>query len=408
MLKRIKSAVLPSSKKGLVVGLMVAALLVAATGFVAAQDNVISGCSDKKTGVLRIVTSTSLCTARENPQTWNQFGQQGPEGPQGPQGPAGPAGPKGETGAQGPQGEKGDKGDTGPQGLPGEQGPKGDTGAKGDTGPQGPQGETGAIGPEGPQGEKGDKGDTGAKGDTGPQGTQGPQGETGAQGPQGPQGPQGEKGEKGDAGPQGLQGERGPQGADGAQGPQGERGPQGEQGLKGDKGDTGATGPPGPPGPIGPPGPPGPQGAKGDTGAQGPRGPSDLYATRSGVGAEITLKPVASTTPISLRLPRGNAYLITFSMQLRNVDSAPAAVVCFPENQPVGPFRAGLESFRTDGTGNFDYLDTLTFTFPVELFGLGEQDLKIFCFSDFPDVRASNIHMTALQVAKLTSQPSQQ
>jgi hypothetical protein len=69
MLKRIKSAVLPSSKKALVVGLMVAALLVAATGFVAAQDNVISGCSDKKTGVLRIVTSTSLCTAKEDPQT---------------------------------------------------------------------------------------------------------------------------------------------------------------------------------------------------------------------------------------------------------------------------------------------------------------------------------------------------
>jgi hypothetical protein len=67
MLKRIKSAVLPSSPKAVVVGLMVAALLVVTAGFVVAQDstNTIYGCHDKKTGVLRIVAPGTLCTAKE-------------------------------------------------------------------------------------------------------------------------------------------------------------------------------------------------------------------------------------------------------------------------------------------------------------------------------------------------------
>jgi hypothetical protein len=46
MVKRIKSAVLASSTKALVVGLMVGALLVATAGFVAAQSSpqIITGC----------------------------------------------------------------------------------------------------------------------------------------------------------------------------------------------------------------------------------------------------------------------------------------------------------------------------------------------------------------------------
>jgi hypothetical protein len=63
---------------------------------------VINGCSDKNNGVLRIVTSTSLCKANENPQTWNAVGPQGLPGPQGPQGAKGDAGPKGDTGPRGP------------------------------------------------------------------------------------------------------------------------------------------------------------------------------------------------------------------------------------------------------------------------------------------------------------------
>jgi hypothetical protein len=149
MVRRIKSAVLPSSTKALVVGLMVAALLVAAAGFVAAQDStVINGCYDKKTGVLRYLQSGS-CRSTETAISWNQVGPQGPPGPQGLKGDTGPQGPKGETGAQGaqgPQGEKGDKGDTGPIGPPGPPGPQG---AKGDTGAQGPRGPSDAYATEG-------------------------------------------------------------------------------------------------------------------------------------------------------------------------------------------------------------------------------------------------------------------
>src|SRR5215218_6764963 len=106
MLKRIKSAVLPSSTKAVVVGLMVAALLVVTAGVVAAQSITapINGCYDKKTGVLRISGS---CTAKETAISWNQVGPQGPQGEKGQQGDPGP---------QGPPGEKGEKGDTGPQG----------------------------------------------------------------------------------------------------------------------------------------------------------------------------------------------------------------------------------------------------------------------------------------------------
>src|SRR5215217_501385 len=109
MMKRIKSAVLPASPKALIVGFMVAALLVAAAGFVAAQDsNVIIGCSDKSTGALRILKSgTTTCRTNENLISWNQVGPQGQQGA---------AGPKGDTGAAGPQGPKGDTGATGPRG----------------------------------------------------------------------------------------------------------------------------------------------------------------------------------------------------------------------------------------------------------------------------------------------------
>jgi hypothetical protein len=80
MVKRIKSAVLPSSTKTLVVGLMVAALLVVTAGFVAAQSSaeIINGCYDKKTFVLRFLQSGSSCTAKETPISWNKEGPRGP------------------------------------------------------------------------------------------------------------------------------------------------------------------------------------------------------------------------------------------------------------------------------------------------------------------------------------------
>jgi collagen triple helix repeat protein len=118
MVKRIKSAVLASSKKALVVGLMVGALLVATAGFVAAQSSstVINGCIQKQTGVLRVPTSGSCDPKNETAISWNQVGPQGPQGEQGPQG------PKGDTGPQGPRGEQGPAGPQGPQGVKGDPG----------------------------------------------------------------------------------------------------------------------------------------------------------------------------------------------------------------------------------------------------------------------------------------------
>ena len=153
MVKRIKSAVLASSTKALVVGLIVAALLVATAGFVAAQSStVINGCYDKRTGALRYLQS-GTCTAKETAISWNEVGPQGPPGLQGEKGDTGPQGPQGERGATGPQGPAGPQGETGAQGPPGPQG---------ETGAQGP------IGPPGPQGLQGEKGDTGSQGPRGP------------------------------------------------------------------------------------------------------------------------------------------------------------------------------------------------------------------------------------------------
>jgi hypothetical protein len=197
MLKRSKSAVLPSSPKALVVGLMVAALLVVTAGFVTAQSTTgsteIRACYDTKTHLLRFLDPGALCTAKETgPISWNTAG---------PQGPTGSTGLTGATGAQGPAGPEGPKGDTGAQGKDGATGPQGPAGPQGDTGlmgPQGPQGKDGATGPQGERGPQGETGQTGPKGDKGDKGDTGPPGPPGPIGPQGPQGPPGPDG--GDAG----------------------------------------------------------------------------------------------------------------------------------------------------------------------------------------------------------------
>lgn len=85
--------------------------------YLASSDsNEISGCVNKKTGVLRI---SSKCSSAEKMITWNKVGPQGLQGI---------PGVKGDTGLQGM------KGDTGPQGEPGLQGVKGDTGPQGQSG----------------------------------------------------------------------------------------------------------------------------------------------------------------------------------------------------------------------------------------------------------------------------------
>ena len=128
---------------------MIGAAAIASLGglaYATTPSNVINGCMNDSTGILRVVAAGSSCKSNETPLSWNQQGVQGETGPIGPQG---PKGDKGDTGETGPQGLKGDKGDTGETGPQGPQGPKGD---KGDTGAQGPKGDTGAQGPQGPAG----------------------------------------------------------------------------------------------------------------------------------------------------------------------------------------------------------------------------------------------------------------
>jgi len=86
------------------------------------QGDVISVCIDKKTGVMRAV---STCKKTERSYVLGGPGPKGPKGDVGPQGLVGPAGPQGS------------KGDVGPQGIVGPQGPQGLQGMTGATGPTG-------------------------------------------------------------------------------------------------------------------------------------------------------------------------------------------------------------------------------------------------------------------------------
>ena len=106
----------------------------------------ISGCINKKTLVLRVV---SKCTKDETKISWNVVGAQGVQGAIGA---TGPEGAVGAIGATGPEGAVGAIGATGPQGLTGATGPQGLTGATGPQGLTGPQGSTGATGPKGETG----------------------------------------------------------------------------------------------------------------------------------------------------------------------------------------------------------------------------------------------------------------
>lgn len=153
------------------------------TNLAVSKPEGITGCVNKKTGILRIA---SKCNSAERSIQWSVFGPQG---------------------IQGPKGENGDRGLQGNPGLSvvsGYGSPTAFTGEEGDFyldlnnyklyGPKkgeswgvardlvGPKGDAGPIGP---QGLKGDKGDVGA---TGAQGAVGSQGPSGAQGPKGDSG----------------------------------------------------------------------------------------------------------------------------------------------------------------------------------------------------------------------------
>jgi hypothetical protein len=80
-------------------GLLVVGLILVGVGSVAAQTSseVINGCYDNKTFVLRYLQS-GTCTTKETLISWNKEGREGPQGPQGETGATGPAGPSGVSG----------------------------------------------------------------------------------------------------------------------------------------------------------------------------------------------------------------------------------------------------------------------------------------------------------------------
>jgi hypothetical protein len=138
-----RALVLSVATLALAVGAGVAYATIPASG-----SGVISGCFEKRTGILRVIDAEAgkKCTQYETPISWNQ------QGPKGDRGEIGQPGPNGDTGLTGPPGPKGEKGDLGPQGERGLDGPSGPQGAAGQTGPRGPQGERGPLGPAGPAG----------------------------------------------------------------------------------------------------------------------------------------------------------------------------------------------------------------------------------------------------------------
>lgn len=113
--------------------------MIGVTTGVAASNNsqLITGCINKSSGALRIV---SKCSKSELKIQWNQRGEVGPQGIQGIQGSQGEKGLTGEQGSPGEKGEKGEQGVAG-MGLAGPQGPAGANGAQGASGQQGPAGQ---------------------------------------------------------------------------------------------------------------------------------------------------------------------------------------------------------------------------------------------------------------------------
>jgi hypothetical protein len=106
------------------------------------RQTVIYACVNNKTGVPRLVSSTTVCVA--NTETHTEWNIAGPTGAAGAKGAAGATGAQGATGPAGPAGLAGRAGPTGVQGPAGPTGPKGATGA---TGREGPQGLPGSVNP---------------------------------------------------------------------------------------------------------------------------------------------------------------------------------------------------------------------------------------------------------------------
>src|SRR5688572_4414655 len=80
----------------------------------ALDENVISACRSKTTGVLRVPSPGTSCKGDEQPLQWNVRGVPGPAGPVGAIGSVGASGPAGATGPAGPPGAQGPPGPPGP------------------------------------------------------------------------------------------------------------------------------------------------------------------------------------------------------------------------------------------------------------------------------------------------------
>ncbi|MGO9532250.1 MAG: hypothetical protein ACLP3B_13885 [Syntrophobacteraceae bacterium] len=95
-------------------GFLTAALIFATLGLFTQQASAAGeeacGCIHKRTGNIRIVTSTDLCRSWETPIVLGNPGETGPAGSPGAPGPPGPAGPPGPQGPPGPIGETGPPG----------------------------------------------------------------------------------------------------------------------------------------------------------------------------------------------------------------------------------------------------------------------------------------------------------
>jgi hypothetical protein len=118
-----------------VVMLSVASVIGVSLSFATSASAIdISGCANKKTGVLRV---SKVCKPSEYSIVWSQDGV-GAKGATGPAGPTGATGPIGLTGATGATGA------TGPAGATSTV--KGDTGATGAKGATGDTGATGTVG----------------------------------------------------------------------------------------------------------------------------------------------------------------------------------------------------------------------------------------------------------------------
>ena len=118
-----------------VVMLSVASVIGVSLSFATSASAIdISGCANKKTGILRV---SKVCKPSEYSIVWSQDGV-GAKGATGPAGPTGATGPIGLTGATGATGA------TGPAGATSTV--KGDTGATGAKGATGDTGATGTVG----------------------------------------------------------------------------------------------------------------------------------------------------------------------------------------------------------------------------------------------------------------------